>query len=145
MAKYVRSISPAAIVNNGSASATAIDTLGYSYCEVICQLGATDIAMTALKLEESDDNVSYGDISGATFAGGTSADGTTLALPSATDDNQPHVFQVSLLGRKRYLRVVATFGNGATGGFIAAVARLSQGAAPSNTDTDLAAGGICRV
>lgn len=145
MAKYVRAISPAAIIDNASASATAIDCLGYSSCEIIVQLGAMDIAMTVLKVQHSDDNSSYSDITGATFDGGTSADGTTLALPSATDDDQPHVFQINCVGRKRYMKVVATCGDGAAGTYIAASARLSRGAFLSDTDTNLAAGGICRV
>lgn len=144
-AKYVVAIAPAAILDDTSATATAIDCRGFNYLEIPIQLGATDIAVTALKLQESDDNSTYADITGATFDGGTNVDGTTLALPSATDDNQPHVFQVNLVGRKRYVKVVCTFGNGAAGGFVAATARLSSAGFLSATSTDKAAGGICRV
>ena len=145
-AKYVVAIAPAAILDNTSATATAIDCAGYSQLEIPIQLGATDIDVTVLKLEESDASGSgYADITGATFSGGTNVDGVALALPSATDDNQPHVFQVNLVGRKRYIRVVCTFGDGTAGGFVAATARLSSANYLPPVSTDKAAGGICRV
>jgi hypothetical protein len=143
---YARAISPAAIIDNTSAASTAIDCRGFSYLEIPVLIGATDIAVTVLKLEESDSSGSgYTDIPGATFSAGTSADGVTLALPSATDDNQVHAFQVNLVGRKRYIRTVCTFGDGSTGGFVAATARLSRAGYLSPVATDKASGGICRV
>lgn len=146
MAAYRVAIAPAAIIDNTSATATAIDCRGYSYLEIPVQLGATDIAVTVLKLEESDTSGSgYTDITGATFSAGTNVDGVALALPSATDDNQPHVFQVNLVGRRRFIRVVCTFGDGAAGGFVAATARLSNASYLPPVSTDKAAGGICRV
>ena len=144
--KYVVAIAPAAILDNTSATAAEIDCKGASYAEVILQLGATDIAVTALKLQECDTTGgSFVDVSGATFSSGEDTDGGTLALPSATDDGQTCVFQVSLLGRKRFLKVVATFGDGTAGGFIAGVARLSALAQVPTLDTELASGGVCRV
>ena len=142
---YKTAIAPAAILDNTSATATAIDTAGAAYIEIPVQLGATDIAVSALKLQECDTSGgTYTDITGATFNGGTSYDGVTLALPSATDDNQVHVFQGSLLGRKRYIKVVRTFGDGTVGGFVAATARLSKVALVPPVATDMAAGGVCR-
>ena len=144
--KYVVAIAPAAIVDDASAVAAEIDTLGASYAEIVLQLGATDIAMTALKLQESDTSGgSFTDVTGATFDGGLNTEGTALALPSATDDGQTLAFQVNMLGKKRFLKVVATFGNGTAGGFIAGVARLSRLAEVPVVDTDLASGGVCRV
>lgn len=144
--RYAVAIAPAAIINNSSATATAVDCKGASYLEIPVQLGATDIAVTALKLQESDEsNGSYVDIPGATFDGGTNVDGVPLALPSATDDDQPHVFQVNLVGRKRFVKVVCTFGNGTAGGYVAATARLSRISPPLSLSTERAAGGICRV
>jgi hypothetical protein len=145
-ARYAVAIAPAAIIDNASATATAIDCAGASYLEIPIQLGATDIAVTVLKLEESDVSGSgYTDITGATFSAGSNVDGVALALPSATDDNQPHVFQVDLVGRKRYIRVVCTFGDGSAGGFVAATARLSNVSFLPPTSTERALGGICRV
>jgi hypothetical protein len=145
-AKYVVAIAPAAILDNTSATATAIDCRGAAYAEIVLQLGATDIAVTALKLQECDTSGgSYTDVTGATFSGGKDTDGGTLALPSATDDNQTCVFQVNMLGRKAYLKVVATFGDGTSGGFISGIARLSKLAVVPSVDTDIANGGVCRV
>lgn len=145
MGKYAVAIAPAAILDNASATATAIDCAGAAYAEIVLQLGATDIAVTALKVQESDDDSSYSDVTGATFDGGLDVDGTALALPSATDDNQTCVFQINMVGRKRYLKVVATFGDGTAGGYIAGVARLSDLAYVPDTSTGLADGGVCRV
>ena len=144
--KYVVAIAPAAIIDDASATASEIDTEGSHYAEVILQLGATDIAMTALKVQHSDTSGSgFADITGATFDGGTDVDGTTLALPSATDDTQTCVFQINLDGLKRYLKVVATFGNGTAGGFIAGVTRLSGQSFVEYQSTSIADGGVCRI
>lgn len=144
--KYVVAIAPAAVIDNASATATEIDTKDARSLEVVVQLGATDIAMTALKLQHSDTSGSgFTDITGADFDGGTDIDGNTLALPSATDDNQTCVFQVNLDATKRYVNVVATFDNGATGGYIAATARLSALRAGIETSADVCDGGVVRV
>ena len=145
-AKYAVAIAPAAILDNTSAAAAAIDAKDARYAEIVLQLGATDIAVTALKVQECDTSGgSYTDITGASFDGGLDIDGAALALPSATDDGQTCVFQINLDGRKRYLKVVATFGDGTAGGFIAGVARLSANRSDPETSTAAASGGVCRV
>lgn len=145
-AKYVAAIKPAAILDNTSATATVVDTTGYDYATVIVQLGATDIAVTALKLQASSTSGgTYADITGATFDGGSGMGGATLALPSATDDGQTCVFQVDMRGKNPFLKVVATFGDGTSGGFIAAVAVLSRGKIAPTTSTGAADGDVCRV
>ena len=145
-AKYVAAIKPAAILDNTSATATVVDTTGYDYATVIVQLGATDIALTALKLQASSTSGgTYTDITGATFDGGSGMGGATLALPSATDDGQTCVFQVDMRGKNPFLKVVATFGDGTSGGYIAAVAVLSRGKIAPTTSTGAADGDVCRV
>ena len=145
-AKYVACIPPAAILDNSSATTVEIDTLDASYLTVVVTLGATDIALTALKLQDSDTTGSgHADVTGADFDGGLDTDGGTLALPSATDDNQVCVFQVNLVGKKRFFEIVATFGDGAAGGYISAVAILSRNNGPVLADTGYADGGVCRV
>ena len=144
--KYVRAISPTAIIDNASATATVIDCRDFDYCTIVIQLGATDIALTALKVESSTTSGGvYADMTGATFSGGTSPDGTVLALPSATDDNQVCVFQIDLRGKNPFLRLVATFGDGTAGGFIAAVAILSKAHSSPFTSATMADGDVCRV
>lgn len=144
--KYVRAISPAALLDNASATATAIDTRGYDYCTIICQLGATDIAWAALKVQSSTTSGgSYSDVTGATFNGGTGVGGATLALPSATDDDQVCVFQIDMRGKEPFLKVVATCGDGTVGGYIAATAVLSKAKLAPSTSVTMADGDVCRV
>jgi hypothetical protein len=79
-------------------------------------LGATDIAMAALKLQESDASGSgMADITGAVFGTSTNTDGDTSTLPSATDDGLIFAIEVDLRGRKRYLDLTATAGDGDAG------------------------------
>jgi hypothetical protein len=145
-AKFVSAIKPAAIIDNNSATADVIDTRGYDYATVIVQLGATDIALTALKLQASSTSGGvYADITGATFAGGSGLGGATLALPSATDDGQTCVFQVDLRAKEPFLKLVVTFGDGTSGGFVAAVAVLTRGKIAPTTSTGAADGDVCRV
>jgi hypothetical protein len=115
-------IRPRAILNNGSYTTVEIDTQGFRQMSLYVQLGATDIAATALKLQESDSAGSgQTDITGLVFG----ASGAT-ALPVDTDDNGIFAFHVDLKGRKRYLTLVMTWGNGSTGGFASALALLSR-------------------
>jgi len=126
-AKFVQVIAPAAITDDASFTTNAVDTAGFHYATFIFNLGATDIAMTAFKLQESDISGSgYVDIAGADLSSATDIDGTATALPSATDDNNCIVIQVDLRGRKRYLDLVATAGNGSAGTFASAVCVLTQ-------------------
>jgi hypothetical protein len=119
--KVVNVTPPASIVDNASFATDKIDTLGFNKVAIYFQLGATDIAMTALKVQESDDSGMSGaaDITGAVY-GATGAP----ALPTATDDNKIFGFFIDLKGRKRYLDVVATAGDGSTGTFGACIAEL---------------------
>jgi hypothetical protein len=124
--KYLIVTSPAAIVDNNSYTTNSIDTNGFGYLQVIVMVGALDIAMTALKLQTSDTDGSYADLTGAVFGTSENIDGATSALPTATDDNKIFVLEVDLRGKKRYFDLVATMGDGSTGGFVSAVAILSK-------------------
>jgi hypothetical protein len=119
--KVVNVTPPAAIKDNASFATTTIDTIGFNKVAIYFALGATDIAMTALKVQESDDAGMSGaaDITGAVY-GATGAP----ALPSADDDNKIFGFFIDLKGRKRYLDVVATAGDGSAGTFGACTAHL---------------------
>ena len=144
--KFVSAVKPAAILDNTSATADVIDCRGFDFLTVVVQLGATDIAMTALKLQNSSaSGGTYADISGATFAGGSGLGGATLALPSATDDGQTCVFQLDMRGKDPFVKLVATFGDGSTGGFVAAVAILSRAKFPPITSATTADGDVCLV
>ena len=144
--KFVTAIKPAAILDNASATADVIDCRGFDYATIVVQLGATDIALTALKVQNcATSGGSYADITGATFAGGSGMGDATLALPSATDDGQTCVFQIDLRGKNPFLKLVVTFGDGSTGGFVAAVAALSRAKIAPSTSTGAADGDVCRV
>ena len=124
--KYLIVTSPAAIIDNTSPTTNSIDTKGFDYLTVLCSVGATDVAMTALKLGQSDTDSSYTDVTGLVFGTSTNIDGATSALPTATDDNKIFVFEVDLRGKKRDFDMTATFGNGTAGGYFSAVAILSR-------------------
>lgn len=127
--KVVNVTPPAAIKDNASFATTTIDTFGFNKVAIYFALGATDIAMTALKVQESDDSGMSGaaDITGAVYGASGYA-----ALPTADDDNKVFAFFIDLKGRKRYLDVVATAGDGSTGTFGACTAHLYNG----NVTTD---------
>ena len=125
--KEVIVISPVAIKDNASWTTNQIDTLGYDYCIIRFFTGATDIAMAALKVQESDtDGSNFADVTGLIFGTSTNIDGSTSALPTATDDDKVYLFEIDLRGRKRYLDLVATAGNGTAGTYAAAIATLTR-------------------
>jgi hypothetical protein len=123
---------PGAILDNTSATTLVVDTIGFSYAVVLVHLGATDIAMTALKLQHSDVAASSTaltsgvDITGADF---------TAALPSATSDNGFFAFYVDLKGLGRYLDLVATVGDGSAGTYFTASALLFEGSITPSSAT----------
>lgn len=125
--KMVSVTPPAAIYDNASLTTASIDTKGWDYAVITVYLGAMDIAMAALKVQESDTDSSYGDITGAIYGTSNNDTGSASTLPSATDDNSFVTFFIDLRGRKRYLDLVATCGDGAAGTFAAAWCELYRG------------------
>lgn len=135
-AKLVAVTPPGAIVDNAAYTTAIVDTEGYGYVDIVVLLGATDIAMAALKVTESDDSGMSGaaDITGLVC--GTSAipeTGATSALPSATDDNKFFAFSFTTTGRKRYIDISATGGDGTAGTYATIIAILSDGRHDLNT------------
>jgi hypothetical protein len=136
MQKMVLITPPGAIVDNASLTTTSIDTKGWDMLDVYIVIGATDIAMAALKLQTSDTDGSYADLTGADFSSGTMTDGNASALPAAsgaTGDNTIHHINVNLTGKKRYFDLVATGGDGSSGAYIMAFAILSRGKEAPNS------------
>ena len=103
-----------AIKDNTGWTTTEVDTKGCSAVHFLIQLGATDKAMAALKIQESETSGSgYADITGADFSV------SPATVPSATDDNKNFCVTVNMTAnRKRYLELVATAGNGTAGTFL---------------------------
>lgn len=130
--KFVAITPPGAIVDNTAFTTATIDTKGFAHLDIIVHFGAMDIAMAALKVQESDDS----GMSGAADISGT-VGGTAFTLPSATADNTFGRFSISLKGnRKRYIDLVATGGDGTAGTYMTAFAILSRGSENPNSATN---------
>jgi hypothetical protein len=136
--KLVRVIEPVAIKDNASWTSQEIDCAGFDFAIVFFQLGASDVAMAALKLTECDTTGgSFTDITGTVFGTAVDIDGTTTALPGTTDDNKFEAWYVDLRKRKRFMKVVATAGDGSTGTYGIAVALLFRPEETPNTSAEL--------
>jgi len=142
---------PQAKVNNASLIQNVIDCFGFEFLRVEVFLGDTDIALTAMKLTESDVKASGTsltgpvDIVGSRFGTDNQDTGAVSVLPSATDDNKVYTFEVDLRGRKRYVLPVITVGNGATGAFVSGVAELSRAAQVPTTAADKGAAQLMKA
>ena len=126
--KFVAAIPPGIIKNNAEFVAVEIDTLGFDWLTIIAALGATDIAMANLAVQQSDTSGSgFANVTGLIVGTSANTDGGTSALPSATDDNKIVVFEIDLRGKKRYFSLYAKAGNGTAGTYLAAVGILAKG------------------
>jgi hypothetical protein len=124
---------PGAIVDNAAVTTASLDCLGVGWVTIEVYLGPTDIAVAALKLRESNDDGSsdaYADVPAADFSV------SPATLPSATDDNHVFAIQVNMLGRKRYLDLTLTGGDGTAGAYFMVVARLSRMQTTPSTASD---------
>jgi hypothetical protein len=127
--KTVAVTPPGAIVDNAAFTTAAIDTLGFRFVTIIVLLGALDIAVAALKLQESNDS----GMSGATDVPGADFSVSPATLPAATDDNNLFAIQVDMRGRKRYLDLSLTGGDGSAGSYATVLAVLSEPEQSPNT------------
>lgn len=130
------------VLDNATATSYVIDTAGVDFVNIDVVIGATDIAMTTLKVQESDaitnstTLTSGADITGLVYG----ANGSTL--PSATDDNKIFSFEINTQGRKRYLQLIAVAGNGTTG---VAIASHYNAGKVANHSLDAAGKGVAAV
>lgn len=149
--KIVRVTSPAAIVDNASLSCLAVDRKGFDFARFVFYIGAIDIALTALKIQESDtltDSTTLAnaaDVTGAIFGTSTADTGSASTLPSATADNTFVTVEIDLRGRKRYLNPVVTVGDGTAGGFVAVWCELYRGEQVPTTAAQKGVGQNLRV
>ena len=111
---------PAAAVNGASAVCAAVDRKGFDYTSIRVILGVSDAALTALKLQESDDNSTWTDISGFDYSISPNT------LPAAGAAGRVYAFDTDLRPRKRYLRPVITVASGTTGAFLTVLADLHR-------------------
>ena len=123
---------PGVIVDNAAFTTTTVETKGYRKARLVVGLGALDIAITALKLQESDDSGMSGaaDVTGADFSV------SPLSLPGATADNNLYAIHVDLRGRKRYLDLSLTGGDGAAGTYAIAWVDLYDAETEPNSATE---------
>jgi len=110
----------------GSSAVTlTIDSLGYDYASVsvLRASNASTVFASVLKIEESDDNSSYSNVTG--FVGGTD-----FTIPAVTDTASAAIVKldVDTKARKRYLKITAT---PAVSVNTVVAARLSRGDAPT--------------
>ena len=130
--KFVNVTPPAAIVDNAAFTTAAVDTAGFGACLFIVQLGALDIALAAMKLVESDASNMAGavDVAGADFSV------APLTLPADTVDNALFGIFVNCVGRKRYLDLSLTGGDGTAGSFASILAILYRAANGPSTASE---------
>ena len=144
--KLVNLTPPEAIKDNASWTVAELDTKGFNYCQIVAIMGATDIALTALAVTESDTAGSgHANVPGLVFGTSNNTAGSTSVLPSASDDDDIFIFDVDLRKRKRFLDVTATIGDGSVGGFICIIAILSRSEIAPNTAAERGANQILRV
>jgi hypothetical protein len=128
--KFAQVTAPTAINDNTAYTTTTIDTLGYDELLFEIAFGAMDIAVAALKLQESNDS----GMSGATDITGADFSVSPATLPSATDDNHFFGIHVRLGGqRKRYMDLSFTAGDGSSGTYASVNAILGRGEADPST------------
>jgi hypothetical protein len=137
---------PAAIIDNSAVTVAELDTLGFDYCEILVVIGATDIALTVCKVTESDTAGSgHADVTGLVYGTSTNIDGSTSALPAATDDDTFHSFLIDLRGRKRYLDMGLTVGDGTNGAFVTVIALLYRAKEGMQVAADYGCAEVLRV
>lgn len=114
---------PAGVTASSETATLTIDTVGYDHASVTV-MRASNAATTfasVLKVEESDDNASYSNVT-ALVGGGTGG----FAIPAVTATGSVAVVKldVDTKARKRYLKVSMT---PSTAVNVAMTARLSRG------------------
>lgn len=144
--KLVSVTPPAAIVDDAAYTTVEVDTKGWDHARFIVYIGATDIAMAALQVTESDTTgANHVAIAGTVFGTATDLEGNTTDLPSATDDNTFVVIDIDLRGRKRFLDLNMTAGNGTAGTFAAALCELYRGEALPTTVAGHGCSGMIKI
>jgi hypothetical protein len=144
--KFAHIAAAEALVDNAALATTVVDCLGYNYARIYFRLGTTDIALTALEVQESDASGSgFAAVTGLVYGTSTTIAGTTSALPTATSDAGVYVFDIDLRKRKRYLDLSVTFGDGTAGGWAYAFAILDRADISPTTAADAGVTAILRV
>lgn len=123
-------ILPAAIKDDAAFTSQVIDIADADYMEFYVVLGATDVAMAVLKVMESDVKTNATTLDTATQV----LDVTTK--PGAADDGNVWIIGVKCQGRKRYLQLQATAGDGTAGTYLTATAVVRRSGVRSSNAAD---------
>lgn len=136
--KVVAEVPSAAIGATATATLT-IDTIGFDHASltVMRASNASTVFASVIKVEESDDNSTYTNVT-ALVGGGTG--GFTIPAVSSTSATSILKMDIDTRAKKRYLKVSYTPGATAT---VAITARLGRGEESPASSTD--AGVIGRV
>lgn len=86
-------------VSNADFTCSSVDTAGWEDVTIVFHLGVTDTAMTVLKLQESNDDSTWTDVTGGSFSS---------SLPTALDDGSTWAWRLRCAAHKRYLQIVGT-------------------------------------
>jgi len=113
---------PTAAVGSTATSTLTIDRLGYDHVSVsaIRASNASTVFASVLKVEESDNDSDYTDVT-ALVGGGTGG----FTIPAVSDTNSAAIVQMDIdcKAKKRYLKVSMTPGASATLGIVAGMSR----------------------
>jgi hypothetical protein len=113
---------PAAAVGSTATSTLTVDRIGYDHVSVsaIRAGNASTVFASVLKVEESDNNSDYTDVT-ALVGGGTGG----FTIPAVADTNSAAIVQMDIdcRARKRYLKVSMTPGVTATLGIVAGLSK----------------------
>lgn len=113
---------PTAAVGATATSTLTIDRIGFDHVSVsaIRASNASTVFASVLKVEESDNNSDYSDVT-ALVGGGTGG----FTIPAVSDTNSAAIVQMDIdcRARKRYLKVSMTPGATATLGLVAGLSK----------------------
>ena len=139
--KVVGDVPTAAIGATATATLT-IDTLGYDHASVsvLRAANASTVFANVIKVEESDDNSSYANVT-ALVGGGTGGFTIPAIAASATGSASIMKLDVDTKAKKRYLKVSYTPGASAT---VSIVARLGRGEVSPETAAQAGVIGLVR-
>lgn len=93
-----------------STNGTGVDTRGFEEALVILHAGTWTDGTHTVKVQESTDNSTFSDVSGAAFT----------AVSSAATDDDVWVGRLNLRNRDRYIRLVNTVASATTGAVLGA-------------------------
>ena len=137
--------------DNDTFTAVEIDTAGFSYVEIAAIFQNLPANVAALKIQEADALAGgggvYADVTGLIVGTSLQISGVASALPLANGgDDGITLVHIALRDRKRYLKLVATAGNGGgTHTELTAVARLSRAEQVPINATGMGAAQVLRV